>query len=464
MGLLTKHVELEAYNKTIKDLRKDIKALKIELDNKPSDDIKAAKYALSKCTEYKNRCEENQKNINIIQNNISLKESETIQFFNNIEEYHESILKINQLSLKAEIEINTLKDKINTVDELFENRDNLHSNIEELSEFYENGTDLSNKIDAIYKGIKLKKNDIESLSYEILGYDEEDEEDETKLIHINGLKDNLEKSYSTILIDLEKLKKSLIDIDSNTSTKYDNFIEKKEQKFTSLVHEIEELLPKALTAGLSHAFSKKRIEEKASSKILSKNFTTAIRWLVGISLIPFMVSIYLLVSGTELINVIEDMPRMVLSILPLYIPMVWLAYSSNKKINLSKRLIEEYTHKEVLSKTFEGLSKQIENIEDKELSSELKIKLLHNILSVSSENPGKLISNYNTADHPLMDALEKSAKLNDAIDSISKIPGLSKLSKILEGRAEKINKKEEEKTSSGLEDIETSNQEPNKPL
>ena len=116
----------------------------------------------------------------------------------------------------------------------------------------------------------------------------------------------------------------------------------------------------------------------------------------------------------------------------------------------------------MLSKTFEGLSKQIENIEDKELSSELKIKLLHNILSVSSENPGKLISNYNTADHPLMDALEKSAKLNDAIDSISKIPGLSKLSKILEGRAEKINKIEEEKTSSGLEDIEISNKEPNK--
>jgi len=153
---------------------------------------------------------------------------------------------------------------------------------------------------------------------------------------------------------------------------------------------------------------------------------------------------------------------MVLSILPLYIPIVWLAYSSNKKINLSKRLIEEYTHKEVLSKTFEGLSKQIENIEDKEVSSELKIKLLHNILSVSSENPGKLISDYNTADHPLMDALDKSAKLNDAINVISKIPGLSKLSNILESRANKINQEQEEKISLGLEDAENSSNEPNK--
>ena len=333
MGFLTKHVELVSYNKTIKDLKKDIKILKIELEKKPSDDIKAARHALSKCTEYKNRCEENQKNIYTIQKNISVKESETIMSFNNIKEYHDSILRINQLSLETEIEINTLKDKIYTVDTLFENRDTLHSNIEELSGFYENGTDLANKIDAIYKGIKSKKNEIESLSYEILGYDEEDEEDKTKLIHINGLKDTLEKSYGNIIIDLEQLKKSLIEIDATTTVKYDDFIEKKEQKFTSLVHEVEELLPKALTAGLSHAYSKKRIEEKASSKILTKNFIISIRWLVAISLIPFMVSIYLLVSGTGVINVIEDMPRMVLSILPLYIPIVWLAYSSNKKIN-----------------------------------------------------------------------------------------------------------------------------------
>lgn len=53
-----------------------------------------------------------------------------------------------------------------------------------------------------------------------------------------------------------------------------------------------------------------------------------------------------------------------------------------------------------------------------------------------------------------MDALDKSARLNDAIDSISRIPGLSKLSKILESRAEKINKEEEKKISTGLEDAE----------
>lgn len=462
MGILKQHVELKAYNQTIKGLRNEIKELKNILSKKPSDDSNAAKHALSKCTEYKHRCEESQKSINIISNDISLKQSNINEQLKIITEYKENILKINNLSLEAENEINTLKNKVTTIDSIFENKDNLHSNIEELTTFYENGNDLSNKIDAIYNGIKVKKNDIESLSYEIFGYDEENEEKEIK--HVDGLKDRLEVSYNSITSDLEKLKQVLLDINSETDIKYKEFIADKELKFHALSHEIEELLPKALTAGLSHAFAEKRETEIIEGKELAKKFSKAITGLVFISFIPFMVSIYLLISGATLSTVINDIPRMVLSILPLYIPIVWLAYSSSKKINLSKRLVEEYTHKEVLSKTFEGLSKQIENIDDREVSSELKIKLLHNILSVSSENPGKLISDYNKADHPLMDALDKSAKLNDAIDSISKIPGLSKLSKVLENRADKFKEEQENKISSGLEDAEQSNIQPNKTL
>ena len=147
------------------------------------------------------------------------------------------------------------------------------------------------------------------------------------------------------------------------------------------------------------------------------------------------------------------MPRLVSTIFPLYLPLLWVAYSSNRKGNLSKRLVEEYTHKEVLSKTFEGLSSQIESIDDEAMSSELRIKLLYNILDVSSENPGKLISNYNKADHPLMDALEKSTKLSNAVDDLAKIPGLSKITKILEKKSQKILEQEGRKVKEALDVI-----------
>lgn len=96
-------------------------------------------------------------------------------------------------------------------------------------------------------------------------------------------------------------------------------------------------------------------------------------------------------------------------------------------MNLSKRLIEEYTYKESLSKTFEGLSKQIEDIENEDIANDLKSKLLYIIVSMNSENPGKLIKGYNKPDHPIMDIINNSIKLTESIQNIAQMPILGKI-------------------------------------
>jgi len=204
---------------------------------------------------------------------------------------------------------------------------------------------------------------------------------------------------------------------------------------------------------LSYAYSDKKDAEIKESAALEKDFKKYVGGLIFISFIPFVISIYLLITGVTLDAAILKMPRLVLSIFPLYIPVLWVAYSANRKMNLSKRLIEEYTHKEVLSKTFEGLSKQIQSIEDADISADLKTRLLYNILEVSSENPGKLISDYNKSDHPLMDALDKSVKLTNAIDHLSKIPGMSKLVNVLDNKSKKVLEKEAKKAASGIDKV-----------
>ena len=88
------------------------------------------------------------------------------------------------------------------------------------------------------------------------------------------------------------------------------------------------------------------------------------------------------------------------------------------------------------------------------MTTELKTKLLFNILDVSSENPGKLISDYNKADHPLMDALDKSAKLTDAINSLAKIPGFNKLASILEKKSNEIIQTQKHKVEEALDVVE----------
>lgn len=202
---------------------------------------------------------------------------------------------------------------------------------------------------------------------------------------------------------------------------------------------------------MSAAYSKKKDDEIIDHKRLERWFSGSVAALIVVSMIPFAVSVYLLVTGTSLEDTIIKMPRLVLAILPLYVPVLWLAYSFNRKMNLSKRLIEEYTHKEVLSKTFEGLSTQIQNIDDSAISADLKTRLLYNILEVSSENPGKLISNYDRSDHPLMDALDKSVKLNNSIKYLAKVPGMSKLIGILEKRANDLLDKETKKAVEGMD-------------
>jgi hypothetical protein len=184
--------------------------------------------------------------------------------------------------------------------------------------------------------------------------------------------------------------------------------------------------------------------------------------LVAVSAIPFLVSTISWHEGIPLKEMIYDLPRLVFGILPLYIPVLWIAYSSNKRLNLSKRLIEEYTHKEVLSKTFEGLSSQIENIEDEEISNELRVKLLYNIISVSSENPGKLITNYNNSDHPLTEALERSTQLANAVDKLSTIHGLGSLTRFLDKRAEVIFEEASEQVQKGLMSLKQNNIDENK--
>lgn len=448
------YVELNGYNNTIIKLKEEIKELRKSIERKPADEINEARHALSKCTEYKNRSEEAKKEIELIRREINSKKNDISSVVTSIKGSIDNINSVYSQSKEASVELNQLQEKIEIVDSLYEQQDDLTNKIDELTDSYKTGTDLSNKVEALYNSIKSTKNEIEIVSNEVLGYYDEIENDNEEANYNEGLKDKLEKSFNVIKQEIKEFNDEVEELKESTNNQYNEFIEDRKEEYEGLVKEVEELLPRALTNGLSSAYSKKKDDEIEEKNNLNIQFTRSILGLIIISLIPFMASIYLILGlDKDIISVIKDMPNMVFAMFPLYVPFVWLAYSSSKKLNLSKRLIEEYTHKEVLSKTFEGLSKQIENIKDDTISSELRIKLLYNILSVNSENPGKLISDYNKADHPLLDALDKSAKLSDAVESISKIPGLSKLTKILDEKANKLQKEQDTKVNSGLEAV-----------
>lgn len=444
--------------------------LEDDIKKKTSDHERDAKQASKMASEYRNRSQKTLEQIEQSAEAVNVKADEAKHALTQIKsiktQIENAFQKIEEYDTDLDTRIKTITENLNILEENFGNNATFVENLNTLQGHFDQGDEIFGKIDTLHKSVQSKKREIDNLHRDIFGYSEkvtnpDGAEVETK---IEGLKDELDSSYENLQNDFVALEKEVSETKTKTLDDYNKFVTEKNAdykkksddwniEYSKVLEKINKLLPNALTAGLSHAYSEKKESEIKDSKKFTTTFRLAALGLAVVSLIPFSLSIIFILRGTTLLDVIGYMPRFVLAIVPLYIPVLWIAYSANKKLNLSKRLMEEYTHKEVLSKTFEGLARQIDSIEDEEVSTELRIKLLYNILSVSSENPGKLISDYNKSDHPLMDALEKSASLSDAVDKLEAIPGMSKLAKILERKSKKIIQEQAQKVDSTLADV-----------
>jgi len=450
----------------------EILRLKKEIDIRPSDYENEAKQSSKKASEFRNKCESSYNTASeylndLINkyNDISAKHASYEGIYNNIVERHNYSVNVAE-SLASKL--NTAEERINNVEECIGELEVLYNNITtysehvaKLEELVQNITEYTNKTESLYKSILVKKNEIDQLHINIIGFTEEDKDTGEKT-YVPGLKKQLEDSFESSSESLKSIKKELNDIKLFYQSMYDQYIKEKkseldelmkswEQGYKEIHSRVGDLLPNALTKGLSQAYSEKKSAEEIESKKLNTTFKWAIGGMISVSLIPLSFSLWSLATDREVKDILIDSLRLVASILPLYVPVLWVAYSANKKNNLTKRLIEEYTHKEVISKTYEGLSTQINNIADNEVKSDLRTRLLYNILEVNSENPGKLISDYNKADHPLMDALDKSVKLAEAVEKLKDIPGFKKLSDTIDKKSKKIVTEKAKKANAGLE-------------
>lgn len=272
---------------------------------------------------------------------------------------------------------------------------------------------LRDNIQGVVDHSIARKTQIDEVHNEIFGQDLKGSDGSVG--RIEGLRDKIKTSFDHVVGDLAGLK------------------DRANADVSSVAGQLKALMPGAMATGLSAAYEAKANAEISAQQRLEKHFVWAIGGLAAISLIPFAVDVYLLARGMKLLEVIRQTP--VLPILPLYFPVLWFAYSTNKKVNLSKRLIEEYTHKSVLGKTFSGLSNQIDSLSgDPAVTHDLRLRLLYNVLQVSAENPGKLITDYSKADHPIVDVLESSSRLSGSVEALRHIPGFAQLARVLADR------------------------------
>lgn len=434
-------------------LEKDHKELQQLVARKATDDEKEAAQSSRKAAEFRNKVEQRLGEANqfvaTIEDHVSFcvnKVAEVRVLENDIILLKDDITKIKENTTETELEllenVQLLEEKIQTFDKFFERYPDLITQLEEVDAHMASIAENVSKSTLTVNQMNKRKQDIDTLYREVFGYTENNDDGTEN--RVEGLKDELTESYEQLEEKLEDAFDTIKTLSENSHKSYADFEKSHKEKYEAITLEIAGLLPNALTAGLSSAFSKKKGDEEKSAESLQSKFTNGIYLLVAVSVLPFFVSAYFLYDQVPLNEVINRLPRLVLAIIPMYVPVLWFTYSANKKLNLSKRLIEEYSHKEVLSKTYEGLSKQITGLNNDEQSLELKYRLLSNFLQVSSENPGKLISNYEASDHPVMEALEQSYKFQIALEKLEGIPGLGKVATMLERKAKrKMEKKAE---------------------
>lgn len=402
--------------------------LEKQVAERPSDLEKEAKQASKETSRYRNKAKATNEEADLLLQSIktikedleqtqSLLEANKVALESQISLAESSAETLGNLEVATNAKVAVIESKIAKVEAVFDAHPNLETEVDALDDTITKVTESNSKVTAILRTAAARKAEIDELYYEIAGSEETDEET-GKTIVTEGLRTDLENQYEKLEEDLKGKTEELSKIREDTHKNFKAFHEKKEKeaetylegwrtKYEGYEKTINDLLPRALTAGLSGAFLDKKDAEQKSFDGLRTQFIWGIVGLVAVSLIPFGLSINFLVNDVSWEVIINRAPRLVLAILPLYLPVLWVAYAANKKMNLSKRLIEEYSHKEVLSRTFHGLSTQIEKTQDEGLANELRTRLLVNFLAASAENPGKLISNYEASDHPVMELMEK---------------------------------------------------------
>ncbi len=461
--------EKEYIWKKIAEVEQNFNALRQELNTLQNDlpnATKNATQASKKTSEYRNKAEKTLGEATAILNELTEKANEFEHILSSSSEKARDISEIKEESEKQIASISNDVDNLSkmltstegVVEELtilVNKKPSLDSAIEDIESDAEESKTNTNRIKAFYNQSLEIKQELDLLRDEVLGYTDEDEN------KISGLVDKLSTAYKetessikdlrkTTSTELESLGQRIQKIQEESSARFSQFILDREKIYDVELDKIKKLMPAALTAGLSGAYEDK---VKAETVELSKHkiaFESAIKYLVIVSLLPLSTIIGRVFLGETFVDILKDTPYLVTAMLPLYIPVFWLAYSANKNVKLSKRLIEEYTHKGVIGKTFEGLSTQINDVEDQKVSDELKTKLLFTIISANNENPGKLISDYNKSDHPLMDALDKSTQLSDAVTKLARIPGFSSITKTLDDKAKQLIEVQAQKVAHGL--------------
>lgn len=175
--------------------------------------------------------------------------------------------------------------------------------------------------------------------------------------------------------------------------KYEGEITLKQKNWTeeqkTLSDKIEGLLPGATATGLAKAYQDQR-----------KSYERPYWLWASVFVLTMGGMIYFAVKNLKDVQDINEAFMIVVSRLPFFIPVFWLAIFASKQQSQNKRLQQEYAYKETLTKSYEADKREIENLPDSEEKDALSTKLLATMIDMAKENPSATLHSDSHNDGP----------------------------------------------------------------
>ena len=91
------------------------------------------------------------------------------------------------------------------------------------------------------------------------------------------------------------------------------------------------------------------------------------------------------------VTTIEGALLWLVSRFPFFFAAIWLALYSSSQQSQTKRLEQEYAHKEALAKSFEWYKREIENLWEDGAVKEILNKLISNVVEMTWYNPSETL-------------------------------------------------------------------------
>lgn len=237
---------------------------------------------------------------------------------------------------------------------------------------------------------------------------------------VEDSKSDVDKVRRTTALKIEEVTNQVkVDATSLIS----DYLKTQEAKCKDIELNFKSILERATVGVLSAEFEAKRDEQEVIYRKMKSLFYSTLMMfgILGLFMVVinnFDVKVLQNVNQPDPIIYLKNLPHIAMFFTPIYLPMIWFVCHVNKLMNQSRRLMEEYAHKVVVSKSYMGLAKQTEDLLNNGVDSarDVNAKLLQQTIAVLCRNPNGVLDRVRT-ETPLAEAVDLFTKAASAAKS-----------------------------------------------